>query len=203
MISPSYPPSYLYEPVRRLWYPAVIQTPTSPPSPLAILLFIHTSNLSLNLNLKMDTTTLPTPEHCLADFCLIPVRLPIPTLHRHNLTTLPDWDCIRLRLSPGSRCPTTNRAIRPEIRDALRRNDSWCVFLFIVVLVELNIPTCFLPILSREANATAHKLVGCCDTSFLTCFSFNQSRRILGPSTPGYWPGAYTSTQAGHCTHSD
>ena len=150
----------------------------------------------------MDTTTLPTPEHCLADFCLIPVRLPIPTLQKHNLTTLPDRDCIRLRLSPSRRCPTTHRAIRPEIRDALCRNDPWCVPLLRVLLVELNISTCFLPICSGK-QMTAHELVDFCDTSILTRSSFNHSRGILGPSTPGYWPGAYATAQAGHCTHSD
>lgn len=89
----------------------------------------------------MDTTTLPTPDHCLADFCLIPVSPKVAPPTKHNLTSLPDRDSLSLSLSPSSRRPAPNRAIRREICHALCRNNpryvTYLSFVYLPVIFYL------------------------------------------------------------------
>ncbi|PIG84162.1 hypothetical protein AARAC_011213, partial [Aspergillus arachidicola] len=87
-------------------------------------------------------SSIPTPAHCTADFCLIPVRSESPfqnpsidpdntsgkdqttiQLTQNPRIRCPDWHLLPLRLRPNRRRPTPNREIRSQVRDAQRRHN--------------------------------------------------------------------------------
>lgn len=49
----------------------------------------------------MDYKSLKTPEHCLADFCLIPVRPHTPQNPNPTLTAILDRDRVGVSLGPN------------------------------------------------------------------------------------------------------
>ena len=81
---------------------------------------------------ESDISSIPTPAHCTADFCLIPVLHPPPItgitpaglVPKHTNKLHPDRNLQRFCLRPSRRCAKTDRAIRVEILHALSGDDS-------------------------------------------------------------------------------
>jgi hypothetical protein len=77
--------------------------------------------------------SIPTPAHCVADFCLIPVseKQQQQQQHKQNKTVysiqihtnLTDWHLITLSLRPDRRRPATDRDMRFEVCHAFRRHN--------------------------------------------------------------------------------
>lgn len=100
---------------------------------------IKSSYTITKMSTSSDIDSIPTPDHCTADFCLIPVppsqnpsacTLNRQHIHTEELTYVPckyiDRNSLRLRISTDRRRATPNRKVGVEVCHAFCWDDLRC-----------------------------------------------------------------------------